>query len=184
MKKIFCIIGLLMLSAMTACGAQAPAESTETIYPEVPEDIPPDTGENVTGGIIDGESKPEQQGGTRAEVKSSGGELSVELPDGWTYDLYPEGSISFYPKSVTEGAVELFYTSGFGVCGTGLEEVEIELAEDMARAGYYDGSDRWSFIVFLGKNNNVVATTNCVDDWWEEYGDQAMQILDSVRMEP
>jgi len=70
------------------------------------------------------------------------------------------------------------------VCGTGLEEVEIELAGDMARAGYYDGSDIWSFIVFLGKNNNVVATTNSVEDWWEKYGDQVMQILDSVRLEP
>lgn len=54
----------------------------------------------------------------------------------------------------------------------------------MARAGYYDGSDIWSFIVFLGKNNNVVATTNSVEDWWEKYGDQVMQILDSVRLEP
>ena len=178
------MIVLLMLSVMTACGAQAPAESTETIYPEVPEDIPSDTGENVTGGIIDGESKPEQQGGTRAEVKSPGGELSVELPDGWTYDLYPEGSISFYPKSVTEGAVVLSYISNFGVCGTGLEEVETELAGDKARAGYYDGSDRWSFIVFLGKNNNVVVTTNSVEDWWDEYGEQAMQILDSVQIKP
>ena len=184
MKKIFCMIVLMMLSVMTACGAQAPVESTETIVPEVPEDIPADSGENVTGGNIDGESKSEQQEGVRVTVKSSGGELSVELPEGWTYDLYPEGSISFYPEGVTEGAIELSYTSDFGVCGTGLEEVEIELAGDMARAGYYDGSDIWSFIVFLGKNNNVVATTNSVEDWWEKYGDQVMQILDSVRLEP
>ena len=184
MKKIFCLIVLLMLSAMTACGSLAPAESTATIYPEGVENIPADTGENVTEENIGGESMSEQQEGTRVTVKSSGVELSVELPEGWTYDLYPEGSISFYPEGVTEGAVELSYTSSFGVCGTGLEEVETELAGDKARAGYYDGSDRWSFIVFLGKNSNVVATTNSVEDWWEEYGDQVMQILDSVRIEP
>ena len=79
MKKIFCMIVLMMLSVMTAGGAQAPVESTETIVPEVPEDIPADSGENVTGGNIDGESKPEQQEGVRVTVKSSGGRTVLYL---------------------------------------------------------------------------------------------------------
>ena len=133
--------------------------------------------------------------GEGAVVRQEGnaGTLQVTLPEGWTYDLCPEGSdrlmmgdygIRFYPEGVSEGYIELCYTESFGVCGTGLEEMEAELAGDLANIGIYDHHEYWDFVSFRGINKGIVALSYAVEDWWPAYGGQTLEILDTVSLDP
>lgn len=119
----------------------------------------------------------------------SAGVLQVTLPEGWTYDACPEGSdqlrvgdygIHFYPEDVSQGFIELCYKDFFGVCGTGLEQKKVTLAGDEANIGTYDHGDNWDFVSFQGTNKGIVALTYAVEDWWSEYGEQVLEILDTV----
>ena len=120
------------------------------------------------------------------------GEISVKLSDGWKYELAdidsgkidygPAGQygIRFYPENAKEGYIDLFYIDVFGVCGTELEEENITLAGVEAQKGTYDNDDYWSFIIFKGEKERLVAIANQVDDWSKEDMAQAEQILDTL----
>lgn len=117
------------------------------------------------------------------------GEISISIPDGWNYEVYSTDSdgpmsgmygICFYPEGVTEGYVELSYFDFFGVCGTGLAEEKVTVAGNDAYIGTYDNHEYWDFISFRGECEGVVALTYSVGDWWGEYVDQVMDILDTL----
>ncbi len=124
-------------------------------------------------------------------VTEAEGTLSLEIPNGWQCEIYPKGSdalttmgefgLHFYPEGVTEGFIEVAYVNFFGVCGTGLEEKEITLAGNQAFVGTYDNQEYWSFISLEGKN--IVALTCSVDDWFSEYEEQILDILDTLDFE-
>ncbi|MDE7283472.1 MAG: hypothetical protein K2N85_07820 [Lachnospiraceae bacterium] len=117
------------------------------------------------------------------------GRISVSLPDGWSYEACPIDSdalingmygIHLYPEGKTNGYIELAYVEFFGVCGTGLETEKATIAGDSANVGTYDNHEYWDFISFKGENEGIVALTYCVDDWWSEYGNQTLDILDTL----
>ena len=117
------------------------------------------------------------------------GEISISLPDGWSYELCPIDSdnlvngmygIYFYPDDVTNGYVEISYIDSFGVCGTGLEEESATIAGQPANIGTYDNHEYWDFIDFDGEYVGMVAYTYNVDDWWSEYSGQVLDILDTL----
>ena len=117
------------------------------------------------------------------------GEISISIPDGWNYEVHYADSdgpmsgmygICFYPEGVTEGYVELAYFDFFGVCGTGLAEEKATVAGNDAYIGTYDNHEYWDFISFRGECEGVVALTYSVGDWWGEYVDQVMDILDTL----
>ena len=121
------------------------------------------------------------------------GEISITVPEGWKFKTCPMDSddltygmygIHFYPDGVKEGFIELAYVDSFGVCGTGLETESITIAGDTANMGTYDYHEYWDFISFGEKHKGVVAQTYLVKDWWGEYGDQVLDILETLSFEP
>ncbi len=44
----------------------------------------------------------------------------------------------------------------------------------------YDNHEYLDFIAYEGKNKGLVASTYSVDEWWDEYTEQAMEILGTV----
>ena len=122
------------------------------------------------------------------EVSLSGrsGTISVLIPEEWECISFPDCGpyesyeIRFYPEDVKTGYVVIAYDDPFSVCGTGLVEEEMTIAGDTATIGTYDNNEYWNFIAYKGKNMGLVASTYSVDEWWDEYNEQAMEILGTV----
>lgn len=125
------------------------------------------------------------------EITLSGqaGIISIQIPEGWESVSFPgtedKGSyrIRFYPEKVEKGYIELAYMNSFGVCGTGLVEEEIIIAGDTANMGTYDKNEYWAYIVYEGKNKGLFANTFYVDEWWDEYSKQVMEILSTASID-
>lgn len=122
-------------------------------------------------------------------VRESGAysNITLTIPYDWEYatergNNSNEYCISFWPTDQTEGKIKLWYYTAFGVCGTGLEEKEITVGEYEAWQGTYDNKKVWDFISFRGMPGSYVAMNEGADKWWSQYGDEAMQILSSVKI--
>ncbi len=124
------------------------------------------------------------------EVRYSEGNawITLQLPESWTYaitelddetvDAGIAGGITFWPLGQEEGKLFFgYYPDLFAVCGTGLETTEIMLAGQKATVGTYDDRPLWDFIRF-GESFAVWGQGHEV--WWAEYGERAMEILDSA----
>lgn len=116
--------------------------------------------------------------------------MRLELPAGWAYEIrehdeenYTFG-IDFWPENASEGKLRLeYYPNTFGVCGTGLKEEQIRVGNGMrAFQGTYDDRKIWDFIAIRDLPGSYVIVTENVDAWWDTYGEQAMDIIDSVRL--
>lgn len=134
--------------------------------------------------------------GTTVTQPGPFGSITLTIPDGWEYHECSAGDDALFGSSYgiqicpvgQKGCVEIGYSDAFGVCGTGLEEKHETVAGADANIGYYDGSKIWSYVVFRGDNEKIVAETWDVDAWWNldatnllTYGDQVMQILDTLQ---
>ena len=113
--------------------------------------------------------------------------ITLTIPHEWEYETERgnnsnEYCISFWPADQTEGKIKMWYYTAFGVCGTGLEEKEITVGEYKAWQGTYDNKKVWDFISFKGMPGSYVAMNDGADKWWSQYGDEAMQILSSVKL--
>lgn len=95
-----------------------------------------------------------------ATVSGAAGTLRVQVPDGWKYEICPEGTldgsgtdfgVKIRPDSGSDSCVQLYWSDSFGVCGTGLKEESLTLAGDSVSAGYYDGDKNWTFLSYQGK---------------------------------
>lgn len=124
-----------------------------------------------------------------ATVREAGNfsNITLTIPHDWKYETERGNSsdeycISFWPADQTEGKIKMWYYTAFGVCGTGLEEKEITVGEYKAWQGTYDNKKVWDFISFKGMPGSYVAMNEGADKWWSEYGDEAMQILRSVKI--
>ena len=180
--------------ALTGCGGVAtlPLESTQPVA----------DGTEIT---TDEKEKPDE-GATQVDLQETKGttvtqpgpygSITLTIPDGWEYHECSAGDDALFGSSYgiqicpvgQKGCVEIGYSDAFGVCGTGLEEKYETVAGADANIGYYDGSKIWSYVVFRGDNEKIVAETWDVDAWWNldatnllTYGDQVMQILDTLQ---
>ena len=124
-----------------------------------------------------------------ATVREAGNysNITLSIPHDWKYETERGNSsdeycISFWPADQTEGKIKMWYYTAFGVCGTGLEEKEITVGEYKAWKGTYDNKKVWDFISFKGMPGSYVAMNEGADKWWSQYGDEAMQILGSVKL--
>lgn len=162
---------------------QSAVEVTETVSIGFPEESSPEPTDISVNTVPDNDVV---QGGPY-------GELSLSIPDGWNYETYPVDSgesimgmygIRFYPEDVSNGYIELTYTDSFGVCGTGLAEEKTTVAGQSANIGTYDNHIYWDFISFREAYKGIVALTYFVDDWWEIYSAQVMDILDTLSFDP
>ena len=152
------------------------------------EDIGEPTGESVAPLV------PSVSVGETVENLWGGLSLSLDLPEGWTYspvlstDEGKDFGIEFRPEG-RDGTISVTYYDFFGVCGTGLEVKETWLPGGLtASAGYYDGSDDWSYMVLdvpapddSESYASVVAERHGVD-WYDEYEDEVLGIIGSTRL--
>ena len=113
--------------------------------------------------------------------------ISLTIPHDWEYETEKGNSdgeycIAFWPEDQTEGRIKMCYYTAFGVCGTGLEEKEITVGKYKAWQGTYDNKKVWDFISFRGMLGSYVAMNEGADKWWSQYGDEAMEILSTVKI--
>ncbi len=113
--------------------------------------------------------------------------ISLTIPDGW--ECYAEDNgdendfcIAFWPEGQAEGKIKVWYYDSFGVCGTGLQEKKITIGEYEAYQGTYDNKKVWDFISFPGMPGSYVVINEGTDTWWSAYGEEAMQILATVKI--
>ncbi len=119
--------------------------------------------------------------------------ISVTLMDGWEYDIedeadtnefainiYPAGLI--YPAGHAGNKIRIAYFNGFGVCGTGLAQEQIMLGRYEAWMGTYDNRSVWDFISLQGLPGDYAILNEGGEKWWEEYGEEAMQILATLKV--
>ena len=171
---------IIMIMCLTACGRRDNFEDTT--------ETEPITAAEHTSETPGAEENDIDELTEYKEVSLSGrsGTISVLIPEGWESISFPDcGSyesygIRLYPEGVETGYVVIEYVNPFGVCGTGLVEKEMTIAGDTATMGTYDNHEYWDFIAYGGKNKGLVARTYSVDEWWDEYTAQAMEILDTV----
>ena len=132
---------------------------------------------------------PEEAMDTRAVQEGPYGEISIALPEGWKFKACPMDSdellsgmygIQFHPEGVEKGYISLVYMDFFGVCGTGLSLEHAEIAGQPVSIGTYDNHVYWDYVSFGEEYEDIVALTYWVEDWWSEYGGQALEILDTL----
>lgn len=168
-------------AAISASEIQAESGSGADTFETQTESVETAASENADAGITD--------------VTQSGpyGAISISLPAGWSYEAYPIDSdellsgmygIHFFPEEVTNGYISLVYMDSFGVCGTGLTEETATVAGNSACIGTYDNHDYWDFIFFDGEYEGIVAMTYFVDEWWNDYSAQVLEILNTLSFDP
>ena len=107
--------------------------------------------------------------------------ISIPFLSGWEYMIeeYSADGMSYgvsFRPSGEDGWIDFHYWPTFGVCGTGLETREF----GNGTMGTYDGGKIWNYISFPASTGSFVATTHGVADWWDSYGDKAMEIITAV----
>lgn len=113
--------------------------------------------------------------------------ITLTIPHNWKYETQRGNNssdycISFWPESQAEGKIKMWYYNTFGVCGTGLESEEITVGQYKASKNTYDNKKVWDFISFTDTPGFYVAINEGADKWWSEYGDEAMQILSTIKI--
>ena len=113
--------------------------------------------------------------------------IMLTIPYDWNYEIErgnnaDEYCIAFWPEGRSEGKIKMWYYTEFGVCGTGLEEKEITIGEYRALQGTYNKKKVWDFISFVDMPGSYVVMNEGADRWWSEYGEEAMQILSTVKI--
>lgn len=131
--------------------------------------------------------------GELVKVEKDNRMLSLIIPEGWEYatyetlehkelsDLAYTFFIEFWPEGRNEGSILFACDKNFGVCGTGLECKDVVIGGHTCSMGIYDNSDAWSFITIdVGSDIDYFILNYAQDSWWDEYGTEAMEILDTL----
>ncbi len=190
-------LALVLTLTLSGCGSSSGLGSKDTNISENT-----NVNENTNGVISESIAAPTDISTAEVPDSSNGststieavqggpyGRISVSLPDGWSYEACPIDSdalingmygIHLYPEDKSDGYIELAYVEFFGVCGTGLETENATIAGSPANIGTYDNHEYWDFISFQDENEGIVALTYCVDNWWSDYGNQTLAILDTL----
>lgn len=115
--------------------------------------------------------------------------FSLQIPDDWEYEFkeyneedYFEFGMSLWPEGQEEGRVEVLSTEFFGVCGTGLESKQALLGKYQVNIGTYDNHEVWDFITFHEAEKDYVILNAGAENWWDEHGEEAMQILSTIQV--
>lgn len=111
--------------------------------------------------------------------------ISLTIPYGWEYETEDcennsDFYVAFWPSGRSEGKIRVCYYDSFGVCGTGLDQERIMFGNYEAWKGTYDNHKVWSYIGLLGTPGRYVIENEGAGQWWDEYGGEAMQILNTL----
>ena len=166
-----CVVALL--AAAGIAGAKGFSEGDEN---DLPENL------NITVFVdgVDPHTQPELVRHGRGYAN-----ISLSIPGGWEHEaefMTDSGgfSVAFWPAGRAEGKIRVWYCDGFGVCGTGLEQEKIKLGNYEAWKGTYDNHKVWDFISLIGTPGYYVIENERAGEWWDEYGGEAMQILNTL----
>lgn len=111
--------------------------------------------------------------------------ITLSIPTGWEYEterMEDSGyCIAFWPEGF-DGKIKMCYYPFFGVCGTGLECEAVTVGNYDGVKGSYGSKNSWYFISFNNVPGSYAAINEGADKWWDRYGDEAMQILGTVRI--
>lgn len=121
----------------------------------------------------------------RAQHSRGYANIFLNIPKGWEYETEDkDGSndfcIAFWPAGQSEGKIKVWYYEAFGVCGTGLKQENITLSRYEAYQSTYDNKAVWDFISLKGVPGQYVVINEGADTWWSEYGEEAMDILNTL----
>lgn len=131
----------------------------------------------------------ETEGAERVSAEHSGVSLSVDVPDGWIYEIvkpqenYTSFGIQLRPEGENEGWLQFFCHEVWGVCGTGLKQQEIVLGQYEASKGIYDGGKAWDFIVIKEDLDGKFVIQNYGATWLAAYMEEAMEMLQTIYIE-
>lgn len=139
---------------------------------------------NVSG-LINADEEPDLML-VRSEETVSHGNISLTIPDNWEYEFLKGESdadycIAFWPKG-EEGKLKMLYCDFFGICGTGLETEDITLGDYKAYTCTYGNTSLWEFIIFYDTQGSYVVMNEGAEKWWSRYGEEAMEILATVKL--
>ena len=123
----------------------------------------------------------------RAQHARGYANIFLDIPYDWEYETESADGkndfcISFWPSGKTKGKISVWYYEAFGVCGTGLKEEKIKLGKYEAYRGTYEGDKLWDFISFRGLAGSYVVINEGAEAWWEDYGEEAMEILETLTL--
>ena len=114
-----------------------------------------------------------------------GAYITLQIPESWDYSITTlendahSAGITFWPRGKSEGRLRFdYYPDMFAVCGTGLKSGTMSVAGRTAGVGTYDDDSLWTFLSF-GEHFAVWGENH--EAWWAEYGEQAMEILNSAQ---
>ncbi|MBR3767716.1 MAG: hypothetical protein IKL10_05695 [Clostridia bacterium] len=144
-----------------------------------------DLGEKDIRIILDGKDASKKW--EEIKMEKDYANFSLMLPEGWDYtsDENVENNtygISIFNEEVPDKNICIEFTSLFGVCGTGLSIKDITLGNYKASMGIYDSNPSWDYIVFNDTPGYYVIYNNTDGTWWNEYGDEAMEILNTIKI--
>ena len=128
----------------------------------------------------------EQEAYEEVSVSTGKEGMSFIIPDSWgcrkeESEILPL-TIELYNKNAPDKVITAEFTGAFGVCGTGLRTESIKVGGYDAVKGIYDGNPVWDFISIDLGEDYVVFYNHSDGIWWQEYGDEAMEILDTLKI--
>ncbi len=135
-------------------------------------------------------SQQDENADVRSSVSYHYGDvnMSIDIPSDWEYEIReysPEMescSIYFWPADQNEGKLNFQYSKFFGVCGTGLSEEKITVGAYEANKGTFYNAKGWSFISLITEPGAYVILSDGAGVWPEEYMEEAMEIINSIRV--
>ena len=109
------------------------------------------------------------------------GRITLTIPPEWEWaklDINGDWG-DHIALSHGENHLIIGYYPNFAVCGTGLEQKSVIIADMKAWVGTYDGKHMWDFIVFPG---DYVALNESGENWTEEEKTAIISILESLEI--
>ena len=120
---------------------------------------------------------------TSGEWKTvTAGNVTVTIPPDWEWaklDINGDWG-DHIALSHGENHFIIGYYPNFAVCGTGLDQQTVTIADMEARVGTYDDKSMWDFIVFSG---DWVALNESGENWTEEEKSEIISILESMTID-
>ena len=122
------------------------------------------------------------------KIQKNYANIEISVPSDWGYEkdegdsLSESFGINIYHKDSPGNMLSVEFLSAFGVCGTGLRTEKITLSGYSASKGIYDNNPTWDYIVFKDTPGFYVIYNNADASWWNEYGEEAMGILDTLKI--
>lgn len=170
MRKLAILMCFIMLVSMVGCSTKVEGEDFIT-----DENTNFETSVNRSAPVV--------------ECEYEGYRFTLEIPENWEYEIqefaeddYYDFGLYLWPEGVKEGRVGVLSTEQFAVCGTGLETKKIMFGDFEANQGTYDGKDVWDFMTFSFEDRDFVAITENAEVWWNEFGEEAMNILSTIQV--